>query len=67
MKTIREMIPEYEHDLDVLRKRRAELLVQRENEPSFVLRHKITERIVLINKMLASSSAALAAMLRYGE
>ena len=66
MKTIAEMIPEYETCLDAMRTRRADLLRRRELEPSFEVRHTLTERIVLINEIIASTTAALDLMLHYG-
>lgn len=66
MKTIAEMIPEYERNLDILRARRLDLLEQRTAEPSFKRRHALTERIVAINKIIASTTAALDTMLHYG-
>nr|WP_297282989.1 hypothetical protein [uncultured Agathobaculum sp.] len=67
MKTIAEMIPEYESNLDALRSRRLELLELRKYEPRFEVRHQFTERIVAINKIIASSAAALEVMQRYGK
>lgn len=67
MKTIAEMIPEYESNLDALRLRRLELLELRKYEPHFEVRHQLTERIVAINKIIASSAAALEVMRRYGK
>ena len=67
MKPIAEMIPEYEANLDALRARRLVLLDQRKLESSFKLRHALTERIVLINEIIASTTAALDLMLRYGK
>ena len=67
MKTTAEMIPEYEANLDALRARRLDLLEQRKLEPSFKLRHTLTERIVLINEIIASTTAALDLMLHYGK
>ena len=65
MQTVREMIPEYNANLDRLRQRRQELLQERELEPSFEKRYKLTERIVRLNKIIASSSAALHDMMEY--
>ena len=65
MKTIAEMIPEYERNLDILQPRRLDLLVQRTAEPSFKRRHTLTERIVAINEIIASTTAALDLMLHY--
>ena len=67
MKTIAEMIPEYESNLDALRSRRRELLELRKYEPRFEVRHQFTERIVALNKIIASSAAALEVMRRYGK
>ena len=69
MQTVREMIPEYKRnlDLDRLRQRRLDLLREREFEPSFEKRYKLTERIVRINKIIASSAAALHDMLEYDK
>ena len=66
MKTIAEMIPEYETCLDAMRTRRADLLHRRELEPSFEARHKLSVRIILLYAMNASNSAALDLMLHYG-
>ena len=59
MQTVREMIPEYKRNLDRLRQRRLDLLRERELEPSFERRYKLTERIVRLNKIIASSSAVV--------
>lgn len=67
MKTVREMIPEYKANLDRLRERRIELLEERKNEPSFERRHKLTERIALLEKIIDSTAAALREMMAYGE
>lgn len=67
MQTVREMIPEYKANLDLLRERRLELLEARKNEPSFERRHKLTERIVRLNKIIASTAAALHDMMEYGR
>ncbi len=67
MKTVCEMIPEYNANLDRLRERRLELLEERKNEPSFERRHKLTERIVLLEKIIDSTAAALREMMAYGE
>lgn len=67
MKTIAEMIPECEANLDALRARRLELLEQRRVEPRFELRYRLTGRIVAINQIIASTTAALAAMMDYGK
>ena len=64
MQTVREMIPEYKRNLDRLRQRRLDLR-EREFEPSFERRYKLTERIVRLNKIIASSSAALHDMMEY--
>ena len=66
MKTIAEMIPEYETCLDAMRTRRADLLHRRELEPSFEARHKLSVRIIRLDAMIASTSAALDLMLHYG-
>ena len=65
VQTVREMIPEYKRNLDRLRQRRLDLLREREFEPSFESRYKLTERIVRLNKIIASSSAALHDMMEY--
>lgn len=67
VQTVREMIPEYKANLDLLRERRLELLEARKNEPSFERRHKLTERIVRLNKIIASTAAALHDMMEYGR
>ena len=56
--TVKDMIPEYKRNLDRLRQRRLDLLRERVLEPSFEKRYKLTERIVRLNKIIASSSAA---------
>lgn len=65
VQTVREMIPEYKRNLDRLRQRRLDLLRERVLEPSFERRFKLTERIVRLNKIIASSSAALHDMMEY--
>lgn len=65
VQTVREMIPEYKRNLDRLRQRRLDLLRERELEPSFEKRYRLSERIVRINKIIASSAAALHDMLEY--
>ena len=65
VQTVREMIPEYKRNLDRLRQRRLDLLREREFEPSFERRYKLTERIVRLNKIIVSSSAALHDMMEY--
>ena len=67
VQTVREMIPEYKRNLDRLRQRRLDLLQEREFEPSFERRYKLTERIVRLNKIIASSSAALHDMMEYAH
>ncbi len=59
------MIPEYEANLDALRALRLELLEQRRVEPRFELRYRLTGRIVAINQIIASTTAALDLMLHY--
>lgn len=63
--TVKDMIPEYKRNLDRLRQRRLDLLQERVLEPSFEKRYKLTERIVRLNKIIASSSAALHDMMEY--
>lgn len=63
--TVKDMIPEYKRNLDRLRQRRLDLLQERVLEPSFEKRYKLTERIVRLNKLIASSSAALHDMMEY--
>ena len=63
--TVKDMIPEYKRNLDRLRQRRLDLLREREFEPSFEKRYKLTERIVRLNKIIASSAAALHDMMEY--
>ena len=65
VQTVREMIPEYKRNLDRLRQRRLDLLREREFEPSFEKRYKLSERIAWLNKIIASSSAALHDMMEY--
>lgn len=67
MKTVCEMIPEYNANLDRLRERRIELLEARKNEPSFERRHKLTERIVPLTRIIASTESALHDMMEYGR
>ena len=61
------MIPEYKRNLDRLRQRRLDLLQERALEPSFEKRYKLNERIVRLNKIIASSSAALHDMMEYNH
>ena len=63
--TVKDMRPEYKRNLDRLRQRRLDLLRERVLEPSFEKRYKLTERIVRLNKIIASSSAALHDMMEY--
>lgn len=63
--TVKDMIPEYKRNIDRLRQRRLDLLQERVLEPSFERRYKLTERIVRLNKIIASSSAALHDMMEY--
>ena len=63
--TVKDMIPEYKRNLDRLRQRRLDLLRERVLAPSFEKRYKLTERIVRLNKIIASSSAALHDMMEY--
>ena len=63
--TVKDMIPEYKRNLDRLRQRRLDLLRERELEPSFEKRYKLTVRICRLNKIIASSSAALHDMMEY--
>ena len=63
--TVKDMIPEYKRNIDRLRQRRLDLLQERVLEPSFERRYKLTERIVRLNKLIASSSAALHDMMEY--
>ncbi len=65
VQTVREMIPEYNANLDRLRQRRQELLQERELEPSFEKRYKLTCRVDRINRIIESTSAALHAMQEY--
>lgn len=65
MQTVREMIPEYNANLDRLRQRRQELLQERELEPSFEKRYKLTCRVDRINRIIEPTSAALHAMQEY--
>ena len=60
MQTVREMIPEYNANLDRLRQRQ-----ERELEPSFEKRYKLTCRVDRINRIIESTSAALHAMQEY--
>lgn len=52
-------------NLDRLRQRRQELLQERELEPSFEKRYKLTCRVDRINRIIESTSAALHAMQEY--
>lgn len=65
--TVKDMIPEYKRNLDRLRQRRLDLLQERALEPSFEKRYKLNERIVRLNKIIASSSAALHDMMEYNH
>ena len=65
VQTVREMIPEYNANLDRLRQRRQELLQERELEPSFEKRYKLPCRVDRINRIIESTSAALHTMQEY--
>lgn len=65
--TVKDMIPEYKRNLDRLRQRRLDLPQERALEPSFEKRYKLNERIVRLNKIIASSSAALHDMMEYNH
>lgn len=65
MQTVREMIPEYEQNLDRLRQRRLDLLAERKLEPSFERRHSLTVRVYKLNRIIESTSAALRDMLDF--
>ncbi len=67
MKPIAEMIQEYRADLDAIRARRAQLLAEREAEPSFERRHRLTVRIIRLDEIIGSTTRALRAMQDYAE
>lgn len=67
MQTIREMIPEYNANLDRLRERRQELLQEREYEPSFERRYKLTCRVERLNRIILCTTEALDAMQEYAD
>ena len=69
MQTVREMIPEYKRnlDLDRLRQRRLDLLRERELEPSFEKRYKLTVRICRLKSIITSTESALHDMLEYDK
>ena len=59
MQTVAEMIPDYKQNLDALRARRRELIAERELEPRFERRHALTVRIIRLDGIIASTTAAL--------
>ena len=63
VQTVREMIPEYKRNLDRLRQRRLE----RELEPSFEKRYKLTVRICRLKSIITSTESALHDMLEYDK
>lgn len=67
MQTVREMIPEYKRNLDRLRQRRLDLLRERELEPRFERRHALTVRIIRLDGIIASTTAALHDMIAYAD
>ena len=62
MQTVREMIPEYKRNLD-----RLDLLRERELEPSFEKRYKLTVRICRLKSIITSTESALHDMLEYDK
>lgn len=67
MQTMREMIPEYKANIEQLRRRRSELLRERELEPSFEKRYKLTVRAFRLKCIIDSTNAALHDMLEYDK
>ena len=65
--TVKDMIPEYKHNLDQLRQRRLELLREREFEPSFEKRYKLTVRVCRLKSIIDSTEAALHDMMEYAH
>lgn len=63
--TVKDIIPEYRHDLEQLRQRRQELLAERRTESSFERRHRLTVRVYRLNRLIESTSAALHDMMEY--
>lgn len=67
MQTVAEMIPDYKQNLDALRARRRELIAEREFEPRFERRHALTVRIIRLNGIIASTTAARHDMIAYAD
>lgn len=67
VQTVAEMIPDYKQNLDALRARRRELIAERELEPSFERRHALTVRIIRLDGIIASTTAALHDMIAYAD
>lgn len=67
MQTVAEMIPDYKQNLDALRARRRELIAARELEPRFERRHALTVRIIRLDGIIASTTAALHDMIAYAD
>ena len=67
MKSIAEMISEYRANLDAIRARRAQLLAERDAEPRFECRHRLTVRIIRLDEIIGSTTRALRAMQDYAE
>lgn len=65
MKSIAQMTAEYETNLAALQTRKADLIAQRHDEPSFERRHKLTVRIIVLEQCIGSSTTALHAMREY--
>ena len=63
----RELIPDYKKNLDALRARRRELIAERELEPRFERRHALTVRIIRLDGIIASTTAALHDMIAYAD
>lgn len=67
VQTVREMIPEYKANIEQLRRRRSELLRERELDPSFEKRYKLTVRICRLKSIITSTESALHDMLEYDK
>ena len=62
MKTIAEMIPEYEGNLDALRQRRDALREQAKAEPCAELRCRLWHRVGVLDGMIDEGVSAIRAM-----
>lgn len=66
-KTIREIADEYEHNLAVMRQRRAELDVLLARTAGYELRRKLIERMKQLDSMIASGQMDVYLMRKYSR